>query len=299
MLLTKQIYTIPLRFATILVTHKIICGSIYSIVEASDTVRSGQVYLPMHWGKRFLGGKDSAGVNTLTVPAFDPVSRQPELKHAAVRVVTADLSWHLTAFVATDGNENRLLDDLQLMQSEVAFFSTVLIGRDRPGVLVRAAHHGAPANTWLAALDGLLGLESEMALRYEDTRRASSRRMLIEADTLLAVRLCGEPGAIESGEWLREWLVAGKSVADIRRLLLSPATNAPSGFVLSGKVICQCFNVSEETIIAALGDISGEPGARYAALQSQLKCGTNCGSCMPELRQLVARTPIAERQEAA
>ena len=87
-------------------------------------------------------------------------------------------------------------------------------------------------------------------------------------------------------------------MADIRRLLLSPATNAPSGFVLSGKVICQCFNVSEETITAALGDISGEPGVRYAVLQSQLKCGTNCGSCTPELRQLVARTPIAERQEA-
>ena len=274
-------------------------GSIYSLVKASDTVRSGQVYLPMHWGKRFLGGTDSAGVNTLTVPAFDPYSRQPELKHAAVKIVAAELSWHLTAFVASTGNENALRDDLQVLQSEVAFFSAVLIGRDRPGVLVRAAHHGAPSSAWLAALDGMLGLENEMALRFDDTRRASSRRMLIEADALRAVRLCGEPGAIESGEWLREWLVAGNSVADIRRLLLSPATNAPSGFVLSGRVVCQCLNVSEETIIAALGDISGDAKSRFATLQIQLKCGTNCGSCTPELRQLVARVPLAERQEAA
>ncbi|MBC7605031.1 MAG: nitrate reductase, partial [Ramlibacter sp.] len=100
-------------------------GSIYSLVKASDTVRSGQVYLPMHWGKRFLGGKDSAGVNTLTVPAFDPYSRQPELKHAAVKIVAAELSWHLTAFVASTGNENALRDDLQVLQSEVAFFSAV------------------------------------------------------------------------------------------------------------------------------------------------------------------------------
>ncbi len=274
-------------------------GAIYCLVEASDTVRSGQVYLPMHWGKRFLGGQDSAGVNTLTVPAFDPHSRQPELKHAAVKVTAAELSWHLTAFAACDDDENFLLDRLQPMQTGVAFFSTVLIGRERPGVLVRAAHHGAPSAAWLESLDKLLGLNHDMALRYEDARRASSRRMLIEKDFLRAVRLCGEPGAIESGEWLRDWLVAERPVAEIRRLLLSPATHAPSGFVLSGRVVCQCFNVTEDTISAALGEIGGEPKARYAALQAQLKCGSNCGSCMPELRQLIEKVPPVERQEAA
>ena len=45
--------------------------------------------------------------------------------------------------------------------------------------------------------------------------------------------------------------------------------------------------------------IAGEPRERYAALQQQLKCGSNCGSCMPELRQLVAQVSPAERQEAA
>ena len=274
-------------------------GAIYSIVESSDTLRSGQVYLPMHWGKRFLGGKDSAGVNTLTLPAFDPTSRQPELKHAAVRMTSADLSWRLTAFASCDGDENGLLDSLQALQNEVAFFSAVLIGRKRAGVLVRAAHHGAPTPEWLETLDRLLGLEHEMALRYEDTRRASSRRMLIEADTLRAVRLCGEPGAIESGEWLREWLIAEKPVAEIRRLLLSPATHAPSGFVLSGKTVCQCFNVSEDAIASALKEIAGAPHERYTALQQQLKCGTNCGSCVPELRQWVSRTMPVARQVAA
>ena len=274
-------------------------GAIYSLVEATDTMRSGQVYLPMHWGKRFLGGKDSAGVNTLTVPAFDPYSRQPELKHAAVKLTAAELSWRLTAFAACAGDENALLENLQGLQSEVAFFSTVLIGRERPGVLVRAGHHGAPPAAWLESLDRLLGLNNDMALRYEDVRRASSRRMLIDGEMLRAVRLCGEPGAIESGEWLREWLLAEKPVADIRRLLLSPATHAPSGFVLAGRVVCQCFNVTEDTITAALIDISGEPKARYAALQAQLNCGSNCGSCMPELRQLIAQVPAVARQEAA
>ena len=274
-------------------------GAIYCRVESADSVRSGQVYLPMHWGKRFLGGMDSAGVNSLTTPAFDPHSRQPELKHAAVKLASADLAWHLTAFVATDGEANTLLDALQPLQSEVAFFSAVLIGRERAGVLVRVAHHGAPAAEWLAKLDQLMRLDSDMTLRYDDIRRASSRRMLIDGNTLRAVRLCGESGAIESGDWLRDWLIAEKPVAEIRRLLLSPATHAPSGFVLAGRVVCQCFNVTDDTITAALSDIAGNAAERAKQLQLQLKCGTNCGSCTPELRQLVAKTPARPQQAAA
>ena len=161
------------------------------------------------------------------------------------------------------------------------------------------AHHGAPAPEWLTKLDQLMRLDSDMTLRYDDIRRASSRRMLIDGNTLRAVRLCGEPGAIESGEWLRDWLIAEKPVAEIRRLLLSPATHAPSGFVLAGRVICQCFNVTDDTITAALSDIAGNAAERAKQLQLQLKCGTNCGSCTPELRQLVAKTPARPQQAAA
>jgi bacterioferritin-associated ferredoxin len=39
--------------------------------------------------------------------------------------------------------------------------------------------------------------------------------------------------------------------------------------------------------------------ARYAALQQQLKCGTNSGSCVPELRQRIANTLPAARKVAA
>ncbi len=274
-------------------------GALFVRVEADEAMRSGQVYLPMHWGKRFLGGKNSAGVNTLTDPAFDPISFQPELKHAAVKIAAADLAWHLTAFVRCDENELAIFDRLPVLQNEVAFFSSVLIGRDQPGVLVRAAHHGAPSVEWLASLDAVLGLGGEFTLRYDDARRGSSRRMLINDDRLIAVRLSGEAGAITSGEWLREWLLADKPVAEIRRLLLSPATHAPTGFVLAGRVVCQCFNVTEDTIIASVGEIGGEPSERLRQLQQQLKCGSNCGSCGPELRQLLADTPFNPQMEAA
>ena len=276
-------------------------GALHVIVEADESVRSGQAYLPMHWGKRFLGGKASAGTNTVTLPDFDPHSRQPELKHAAVRVSAVELPWRLTAFAECDpARLAATFDGVQGLQDEVTFASAVLIGRDRPGVLIRAAHENPPPAEWLAALDSLLALDGDDVLRYEDARRARSRRIRIADDRLLGVRLAGDASAITSGEWLREWLVGARSVAEVRRLLLSPATHAPAGFVLAGNVVCQCFNVTESEIAQALAGQEGEPAERLEALKAQLKCGTNCGSCIPELRALAGKSGAkARRMEAA
>ena len=265
-------------------------GALHVIVRSDESLRSGQAYLPMHWGKRFLGGSGSAGTNTVTLSAFDPISRQPELKHAAIRVSPVDLPWRLVAFAECDPDRlAATLDALQARQDEVTFASTVVIGRERPGVMLRAAHSHAPGPEWIDTLDRLLGLDIDDALRYEDARLNHSRRMRIAGDRLLAVRLTGTPGAITAGEWLRDWLVSGRSVGEVRRLLLSPAHRAPSGFVLAGRVVCQCWNVSEQEIVSALPAWEGDAGERLGQLQSTLKCGTNCGSCVPELRALVEK----------
>jgi assimilatory nitrate reductase catalytic subunit len=268
-------------------------GAIFVAVEASPSLRSGQVYLPMHWGKRFLGGADSSGVNTLTTSAFDAYSRQPELKHAAVKVVAANLAWHLVAFrtcSTTAADENNLLDQLQSLQANVAYFSNTLIGRDKPGVLIHAANHGAPPSAWLAELDTILGLEDTNTLRYEDKRRGSARRILVTSDVLIAVRLSGDAESTSNATWLRDWLLSGRPVADIRRMLLSPVTTAPIGLAPMSRVVCQCHDVSEATIRAQLAVTLGSTTERLAILNNKLKCGTECGSCLPELRSMIAAT---------
>jgi hypothetical protein len=72
-------------------------GRFVALAHASDEVRSGQAFLPMHWGDAFVRGEGLAGMNALTLPAFDPVSKQPELKHAAVRVSRIEAGWELLA----------------------------------------------------------------------------------------------------------------------------------------------------------------------------------------------------------
>src|SRR5438132_3301042 len=49
-------------------------------------------------GSATLAGGNGAGINAVTAKAFCPASKQPELKHAAVRIVNAELPWKLVAF---------------------------------------------------------------------------------------------------------------------------------------------------------------------------------------------------------
>lgn len=273
-------------------------GAIHVRVEADAAVRSGQAYLPMHWGKRYLGGRDSAGVNTLTVPAFDAYSRQPELKHAAVKVMPAELSWRLVAFAETPAADLvKLHDAMQPLQSDVAWFSATPIGRERVGVLVRAAHHGAPDPAWLAVLDALLGLDGDLVTRYDDARRGNARRLLVTDGHIVAARLSGGLDAVASAEWLRDWMLSGQDVAAIRKLLLLPSSAAPAGFAPAGRVLCNCFGVTEAAIGGALASCGGDARARLASVQSRLQCGTNCGSCLPELRSMAAAAARAGKSE--
>jgi assimilatory nitrate reductase catalytic subunit len=135
-----------------------------------------------------------------------------------------------------------------------------------------------------------LCLDDVHAIRYDDARRGHARRLLIDGDRLVAARLSGDPQSVESGEWLREWMASGESVAAIRRLLLMPAAQPPAAMVRAGRNVCQCFDVSEETICAALATLPGNDRERLTALQARLACGTQCGSCLPQLRECVKRT---------
>jgi assimilatory nitrate reductase catalytic subunit len=277
-------------------------GAIHVLVAADEDVRSGQAYLPMHWGRRFLGGRGSAGTNTLTSPAFDPHSRQPELKHAAIKVSAASFPWHLVAFAEVPA---AALDAIALLQDGVAFYSAVPIGRERTGILVRAAAAGAPHAAWLDAFDRALGLEGEDLLRYDDPRRGTARRLRVRDDRLAAARLSGPRDTLAGADTLREWVLADADVAPIRRLLLqnpdripNPGTD-PAAPGCVARIVCQCFGVDESSIVATLETIQGDTATRVKAVKDSLQCGTNCGSCLPDLRRLAeASKPEAGRMVA-
>ncbi len=245
-------------------------------VEASDTLRPGQCFLPMHWGARYMSG---TGINALTLPVFDAVSKQPELKHAAVQVAKAELPWRMAVLATGDGA--KLLDAVQPLLRACDYAAAGLSGREHDVLTLRLAHDGPPPDALLVALDGALGLDDPLAvMQYEDRPRGVSKRIRVESGKVVAARLTGETAAFE---WLRDLIVEGVEAAGLRAWMLAPVARPPAATAGRGRIVCNCLNVAEPDILAAIAR-----GADLAALQDTLKCGTECGSCVPELKRLIA-----------
>jgi assimilatory nitrate reductase catalytic subunit len=58
--------------------------------------------------------------------------------------------------------------------------------------------------------------------------------------------------------------------------------------VSRGQQVCACFNVTDLAIQEHLTQHKTAPGQQLASLQASLKCGTNCGSCVPQLQRMIA-----------
>jgi assimilatory nitrate reductase catalytic subunit len=264
-------------------------------VAPSDEVRSGQAFIAMHWGLEFLGGKSSFGVNGLTSSVFDPVSKQPELKHAAVRIEPIRLPFQLFAcgFIRAE----KLLFAKQQMQSLFADFDfascvpfacTDQSRRDEEGLLLRLASEIAPdahqVKTIRTTLRQLFEVDEDNLLQYSDPRRASIREASLDGDELAYCLVIGDQA---SEAWLKELLQSKAQAASMGAMLLMASREAPKGFKAQGKVICQCFGVTQTKIQDAIATMNGTPQEKFRALQAQLACGTNCGSCVPELKAMI------------
>jgi assimilatory nitrate reductase catalytic subunit len=252
-------------------------GSLIVPVLEDDSVRSGQAWLPMHWGNRFLKG---LGSNVLTQPAFDPISKQPELKHAAVDVEKVTLPWQFFALV--EGDVQLRFEALRPLFEAFDYASLSLIGRERPALQIKAACISAPDAELLAQIDRLLGLCDGPVLAYDDPRKSVGKRVRIEQQRISAMRLAGE---VAARDWLIDLWRSGSTDATLRRWVLAPLSSPPgeSTSQNSGKVLCNCLNVSEQSICSGI-----RRGLGLDGLKQELKCGTNCGSCVPEIKRLLA-----------
>jgi assimilatory nitrate reductase catalytic subunit len=74
-------------------------------------------------------------------------------------------------------------------------------------------------------------------------------------------------------------------------MLLVPGSKAPIAVQSRGKAVCTCFNVTDAAITEQLAKSFGSDERRLTELQTSLKCGTNCGSCVPELKRMVRDNP--------
>jgi len=274
-------------------------GSIVLPAQPSDAMAPMQAHIAMHWGGEVLGGasvngRALAGVNTLTIGAFCPHSKQPELKHCAVKLIKAELPWKLLALAwlpQAQAHEARAA--LRELMPLFPYASCVPFGREpdargRLGLLWRAAAHEPAADAVLARIERLLGLDAAQALRYVDARRGLRRTIALsgtgEAMRVQAFLLAGQT---EAEPWLRALLVDEQPAQAYGRGLLRAGAAPPGPLPPRSPQVCTCHDVSESRIREALPALVGARDERLAALQHRLRCGTSCGSCLPTLRRLV------------
>jgi assimilatory nitrate reductase catalytic subunit len=259
-------------------------GAVIVAVNSDDSVRPGQAFLPMHWGDRFLKG----GVNGITQPAFDPLSKQPELKHTGVRLDPVDLPWKFFALI--EGDVQQDFETLRPLCEAFSYVSLSLAGRERPALLIRAASACAPDPHLLHEIDQCLGLNEGPVMAYDDPRRSIGKRVRIERDRITAIRLAGETLA---QHWLQDLWLEGRVDEQLRRWLLAPLSAPPgntSATATRSKILCNCKNVSEGAVCAGI-----RRGLDLQGLKQELGCGTQCGSCVPEIKRLLAAAaqPVA------
>ena len=242
----------------------------------------------------FLSGRSStgtrlAGVNALTTSAYCPASKQPELKHAAVKILKAELPWSLlgVAWLPQD-QALQVREQMKKVMAQLPFASCVPFGRERAGVLLRAAAHEVPDEKLLARIESLLGLAGPDVLRYADRRKGQRRAMRLVrhgAETRLEGFLLA--GDIRAESWIKTLLQDELPAQDYGRLLLAPGATPPKAIRSRGRQICTCLNVTDAAIDEHLAGCAGSAEDRFASLQAGLKCGTSCGSCVPELLRMV------------
>jgi assimilatory nitrate reductase catalytic subunit len=275
-------------------------GSIVLPAQPSDAMAPMQAHVAMHWGSEVLGGSSAsgralAGVNALTTAAHCPTSKQPELKHCAVKLIKAQLPWKLLALAwLPQPRAHEARAALRELMPRFPFAACVPFGREperqgRLGLMWRAAAHEAAPADLLARIEALLGLDGDQALRYVDGKRGLRRTITLDGSgESMRVRAFLLAGQTEAEPWLRALLVDDQPAQSYGRGLLRAGAAPPGALPVRSPQVCTCHDVNEARIREVLASMAGPSDERLAQLQRQLRCGTECGSCLPKLKQLVA-----------
>ena len=235
-------------------------GSAVLEVRVGAGVKPGQVFAPIHWNAETAS---HGRVGALVHGPVDPVSGQPESKATPVSVTPVPM-------------------------------------RLRGFVLSRAAA-ALPAGTWWAraavaggtgtlfAVDGEMpdvagwapGLfpDAELA-EYRDDAATLFRCAAFRDGRLEGVLFVAPAEARPQWEAAKASFAAGGEARAPR-----PALSGRSGGGDAGPLVCACFGVGLATIRSAIrrgGATSTDEIGRA------LRAGTNCGSCLPELRRILS-----------
>lgn len=230
----------------------------------SEKVQQGRPFAPMHWTDCTAS---NACVNTLVPPTTDPIAGQPALKNSEVQLQRFDAKWY--GFLVST---NQLVP-----KTEYA-----AIARTTTGWSAEVAE-AKPQGDWEAVARNLLDLSDGNAVMYEDVAKGTVRIGFWHDNRLVAAMFAATTPVLASRTHIVDQV--GTAISPLHFFAGRPA----SGIEDNGAIICSCFGVGVNKIRQAI--TAG--AANTNDLGKSLRAGTNCGSCVPELKAILNETTQA------
>jgi assimilatory nitrate reductase catalytic subunit len=236
-------------------------------VVVSERQQRGMLFAPIHWSNH---NASAARVGALVAPFTDPFSGQPENKATPASITPYEYVFRGFALSRT-----------QLELPSNVWWARVAVTGGY-GYLLAGNADLAGWQSWSRSIAG-----SDRA-EYTDSGGGIFRGASFAGNRIETCLFIGP--AHDAGDWgvVKDLFARDALDDDLRRMLLSG--KSVDGLQSAGPIVCACFGVGRTTIcetIAAGAGSASEIGA-------QLKAGTNCGSCIPELKRLIAQAEASE-----
>jgi assimilatory nitrate reductase catalytic subunit len=227
--------------------------------------RPGSVFAPIHWSAE---NASEGRIGALVHGQTDPISGQPDSK--ATPCTIAPFAYAIEGFVLS-------LDRLSLA-------APYWVGiRLENGWLYRIAFQAAPEPSWSDWAARLFEVDPTSLLQLSDPQSACYRAALVCDDRLAGCLFVAGHGHLPGWNWLARMLGEPVTEDAERRGLL--AGRASDGIADHGPIICACFAIGRNRIAQA---VAADGCHSVEAIGGALRAGTNCGSCIPELRRIIA-----------
>ena len=246
-------------------------GSMVARVRTSGEIARGTAFAPIHWNST---NASDARVGALVSPVVDPVSGEPEFKHTPVRIEPFLVDWY--GFVLTRRS---------LGQPDVSWW-TMIHGEQFLRYEMAGRRMPADSSAWMRELLAVTDPKADY-LDYSDDAAGIYRGAHIVDDRLAAcIYVSRRPDQLPARNWLGSLFIQHRLEESARAALLA---GRPSGARLDpGPLVCSCFGVARNTILRAIKEQCLTDARQVGAC---LRAGTNCGSCLPEIKALLGGVP--------
>ncbi len=239
-------------------------AEIYLRVRVTERQQPGSVFVPMHWNLQF---SSQARVSSLIKTVVDPLSGQPEFKHAVASIKPCDASWY--GFIISRHKPALKYSRYWARSRGKGFWRYELAGQNQP-------------DDWPAHARTLLNVEAdEEWVEFYDQADGHYRAARFIDGVLDSVIFIDSSVLLPPRDWLISLFQKETISAKERASLLQGLP--PADTEDTGKIICACFNVGEKTICDAIQQGANDISQVGEACQA----GTNCGSCRPEIKELI------------